>query len=177
MLFEFDKLLSKPAARAMTAQSLAERQRDVYESHRHRVFSLACHMTGNEIEAESLLRDTFISAFRRNPVPDQPIVDAALIDQLRTRMDVDPVPGAPAPPPSLPIRRNILRPDLEDAIRCLPGNERLVFLLADVEGYPAPRIAALLGMTDSAVLRAAMTARLRLRARLSAARADQEQAA
>ncbi len=47
----------------------------------------------------------------------------------------------------------------------------------DVEGYPASRVAELLNMSNSAVLRIALTARMRLRAELAAMRDCDQQAA
>ena len=35
-------------------QGVEARQRDIYDSHRHRTFALAYYMTGNEIEAEDI---------------------------------------------------------------------------------------------------------------------------
>lgn len=142
MLFDFEKYSAKHAARQMTAQRLEDRQRDVYESHRHRVFSLSYYMSGSEIEAEDLLRDTFVAAFRQAIEPDQGMVDAALVDQLTDHLLLEETDFVPVPTSvSLPQRRNILRADLEEAIRCLPSKERLIFLLMDVEGYDAPRVA------------------------------------
>ncbi|HTW48067.1 MAG TPA: sigma-70 family RNA polymerase sigma factor [Acidobacteriaceae bacterium] len=152
----------------MAPRRLEEKQRDAWESHRHRVFSVSYYMTGSEIEAEELLRDTFISAFRRSDEPDQAVVDSALIDHLTARLPLDPSASMPLPVSTCgPSRRNILRVDLELAIRCLPLAERLVFLLMDVEGYPAQRIADLLQMRDPDVMRTAVMARMRLRHELA----------
>lgn len=178
MLFELDKHFSKVAAREMAPQSLEERQRDIYDSHRHRVFSVSYYMTGSELEAEQILRDSFVRAFTAAPEPDHTIVDAALVDELKSQQVLK--EGESVPPPSveyLPQRHNILRTELEEAIRYLPSNERLVFLLMDVEGYPAKRVAELLQLSPSQVLRTGMTARLRLRAELAAASASDQEAA
>jgi RNA polymerase sigma-70 factor (ECF subfamily) len=178
MLFDFDKhCSSKIAAREMAPQSLEQRQRDVYDSHRHRVFSVSCYMTGSEIEAENILRSAFVRAFRRADEPNHAIVDAALLDELREQGVLDEKDSLPPPTAEyLPPRNNILRTELEEAIRCLPSTERLVFLLMDVEGYPADRVAELLRIGRSAVLRSALAARLRLRAELAAVREDAEAA-
>jgi len=178
MLFELDKHLSKVTARAMAQQSLEERQRDIYDSHRHRVFSVSYYMTGSELEAEQILQGAFVRAFRAAPEPDCGVIDSALVDQLRTQRVLE--EGEALPPPEigyLPQRNNILRTELEEAIRCLPPGERLVFLLMDVEGYSAARVAELLQMNPSQVLRSALTARLRLRAELAAMRASDCEAA
>jgi RNA polymerase sigma-70 factor (ECF subfamily) len=168
MLFEFDPQPAKMTAREMAPQCLEDRQRDIYDSHRHRVYSVSYYMTGSELEAEDILRGAFIRAFRKNEEPDRAIVDEALLEQLRDR-DVlrqdEPLP--PPTPGYLPRRHNILRTELEEAIRCLPSGERVIFLLMDVEGYSARRVSDLLQMNISAVLRAALTARMRLRAELA----------
>lgn len=178
MLFELDKHFSKVTAREMAPQALEERQRDIYDSHRHRVFSVSYYMTGSELEAEQLLRDTFVRAFTAAAEPDQLLVDGALVDELRNQQVLE--EGESVPPPAmeyLPQRHNILRTELEEAIRYLPSNERLVFLLMDVEGYPAKRVAELLNQSPSQVLRTALTARLRLRAELAGVRESDQEAA
>ena len=178
MLFELDKHFSNVTARAMAPQSLEERQRDIYESHRHRVFSVSYYMTGSELDAEQILRDAFVDAFRTAPEPDHALIDTALVGQLKKEQFLE--DGDALPPPEagyLPQRHNILRTELEEAIRFLPSKERLIFLLTDVEGYPAKRVAELLNMPPSTVLRAALTARLRLRAELAGlSETDQEAA-
>lgn len=178
MLFDFDQPRSRIASRAVAPRTLEQKQRDVYDSHRHRIFSLSYYMTGSEVQAEEILRGAFIRAFRTAEEPDHAIVDAALLDQLREQQVLH--DGDHLPPPSaawLPPRHNILRTELEEAIRCLPSAERLVFLLTDVEGYPAPRVAELLRITESAARRAVLSARLRLRVELDAMRQDGCQAA
>lgn len=178
MLFDFSKHSPKLAARERAPQRLEERQRDVYESHRHRVFSLSYYMSGSELEAEDLLRDTFITAFQQVEEPDQTVVDTALVDQLSDHMLLEETEFVPVPVSNqISSRSNIFRADLEEAIRCLPAKERLIFLLMDVEGYPASRVAGLLQMTEPAVLRTAIIARMRLRHELASLREDGCQAA
>lgn len=177
MLFELDKQFSKVTAREMAPQSLEERQRDIYDSHRHRVFSVSYYMTGSELDAEQILRDAFVRAFRSAPEPDHTVIDAALVDELKKEQVLG---DDTLPPPEtgyLPPRGNILRTELEEAIRCLPSSERLIFLLMDVEGYPAKRVAELLHLSPVEVFRGAITARLRLRAELAAMRESDQEAA
>lgn len=162
----------------MAPQSLEERQRDIYDSHRHRVFSVSYYMTGSELEAEEILQGAFVRAFLQEEEPDSAIIDAALLEQLRDQRIL--LEETPLPPPAagyLPESNNILRTELEDAIRFLPSTERIVFLLMDVEGYPAGRVAELLNVGHSTVLRAALTARMRLRSELAAMRDCKQQAA
>jgi RNA polymerase sigma factor (sigma-70 family) len=178
MLLEIDRQFAKIAAREMAPQRLAEKQRDIYDSHRHRVFSVSYYMTGSELEAEEILRGTFIRAFLREDEPDHAIIDTALLEQLRDQRVL--VEETPLPAPTagyLPQRNNILRTELEEAIRVLPSNERLVFLLMDVEGYASTRVAEMLNQSPSTVLRTALTARMRLRAELATMRDSNRQAA
>jgi RNA polymerase sigma-70 factor (ECF subfamily) len=177
MLFELDRHFGKMEAREMAPQSLEERQRDIYESHRHRVFSVSYYMTGSELEAEEILRGSFIRAFLKEDEPDSTIIDTALLEQLRDQRVL--VEERPLPPPTtgfLPQRNNILRTELEEAIRFLPSKERVVFLLMDVEGYPASRVAELLELSKAEVLRTALTARMRIRAELANANDNREAA-
>lgn len=178
MLFEFEKHNSKITARAMAQQSLEERQRDIYDSHRHRVFSVSYYMTGSELEAEQILHGAFVGAFQAAPEPDCALIDTALVDQLKTRAVLNEADGLPLPEVGyLPERHNILRTELEEAIRYLPSQERLVFLLMDVEGYSSKRVAELLQLSPAQVLRSALAARLRLRAELAAMRESDQEAA
>jgi RNA polymerase sigma-70 factor, ECF subfamily len=170
MIFDFDRLRTRVSARAVAPRKLEDRQRDIYDSHRHRVFSVSFYMTGNEMEAEEILRGTFVRAFRQAEEPDGTAVDTALIEQLHEHVVLEdedlPFPRTE----HLPDGRNILRTDLEEAIRCLPPVERLIFLLMDVEGYSAPQVAQLLHKTTGEVLRTSIMARIRLRAEIAARR-------
>lgn len=145
------------------------RQRDIYESHRHRTFALAYYMTGNEIEAEQILTNTFVRAFDAVEEPDGRVVDLALLQELRQRRHL--CPDGSGQPPEVGschtqtelIDRNVKRTDLEEAIQYLPTAERLLFLLRDVEGYTPTAIAQLLELPEPQVERGLFAARLRLR--------------
>lgn len=177
MLFDFDRYRSRVAAREMAEAPLEQKQRDVYDSHRHRVFSVSFYMTGSEMQAEQILESVFVRAFRRRQEPDHAVVDSALVEHLGELMNLNdeklPLPRIE----SLPESRNIFRADLEEAIRALPPFERLVFLLMDVEGYDATRVAGLVERSDSEIRHASIRARIRLRAELASLREDGEQAA
>ena len=55
----------------------------------------------------------------------------------------------------------------EEALKELPPNERMVFLLRDVEGYDAERVAALLNIPRQQVERTLFSARIRMRTTLA----------
>ena len=59
--------------------------------------------------------------------------------------------------------RNVKRTELEEALKELPPNERIVFLLRDVEGYPAEKVAELLELPRQQVERTLLCARIRMR--------------
>jgi RNA polymerase sigma-70 factor (ECF subfamily) len=165
-LFKFEREIFAPSnlvASQAAEQSLEQQQRDVYESHRHRAFSLAFYMTGNEIEAEEILATTFVRAFQAQERPDGFAVDSALVQELSQRFPLQQV-EAPAVivQGAAANQRNVRRSDLEVAVRNLPANERLLFLLRDVEGYAPAMISRLLNIPESQVQRACFSARIRL---------------
>ena len=165
-MFKFEREIFAPSnlvASQAAEQSLEQQQRDVYESHRHRAFSLAFYMTGNEIEAEEILATTFVRAFQQQERPDGFTVDSALVHELSQRFPLQ-EEEAPAVigPGAGTSHRNVRRPDLEAAVRNLPANERLLFLLRDVEGYSPAMISRLLGIPESQIQRSCFSARIRL---------------
>jgi RNA polymerase sigma-70 factor (ECF subfamily) len=186
-LFDLDRLSSRDVAAKTTvtrqhAQRAEDRRRDIYDSHRHRTFALAYYMTGNEIEAEKILTNTFISAFSAAEEPCAQQVDAALVSELRERFPLG-VHDAPVSPEYAPAgspdlsQRNIRRTELEEGIQMLPAQERLLFLLRDVEGYTPAAIAQLLGIPEAQVNRTLMSARIRLRRTLAASQENRPAAA
>ncbi len=165
-LFNFEREFSAESNLVVSQaakQSCEQRQRDVYESHRHRTFSLAFYMTGNEIEAEEILAATFVRAFQQNEQPDAFAVDSALIGELSERFPLQEEEPAAVISQGLGLsHRNVRRPELEAAIQNLPANERLLYLLRDVEGYSLEMIARLLELPEPQVQRACFSARIRL---------------
>jgi RNA polymerase sigma-70 factor (ECF subfamily) len=179
-LFEFERDLSTESTILVAQaakQSREQQQRDVYESHRHRTFSLAFYMTGNEMEAEEILATTFIRAFQQSEQPDSFAVDSALVGELGQRFPLKKEePAAVISLGSNLSHRNVRRPDLEAAVQSLPANERLLFLLRDVEGYSAALIGRLLDIPEAQVQRSCFSARIRLCQILAAERARTEAA-
>ena len=152
----------------MSERSLEHRQRDVYETHKHRAYAVAFYMMGNEIDAEDVTQDTFVRAFRQAEEPDGQCVDWSLVSELRERMPIDEQAVPAQPEPGLTIAgRNIKRTDMEEALGELPPNERMVFLLRDVEGYDPDRVAGLLEIPRQQVERTLFSARIRMRTALA----------
>lgn len=152
----------------MSERSLEHRQRDIYETHKHRAYAVAYYMVGNEMEAEHVTQGAFIRAFQQAEEPDGHCVDCSLVSELRERMPIDEQAAPAQPEPGLTIAgRNVKRTDMEEALRELPPNERMVFLLRDVEGYDADKVAGLLEVTRQQVERTLFSARIRIRAALA----------
>ncbi len=176
-----DKSIRVVASRQAHPQAI-DAQRDIYDSHRHRVFALAFYMTGSELEAEHILTTTFVDAFRATAEPQAAQIDAALVAKLREYFPVGALETLPdlkslaSQSPDL-SGRNVRRTELEEAIQELPPSERLLFLLRDVEGYSSASIAQLLDMPEPKVQRALFSARIRLRQVLSAGQGGEQQAA
>jgi DNA-directed RNA polymerase specialized sigma24 family protein len=160
-------------ARVTQRYNARAEQRDVFESHRHHVFSVAYYMTGDEREAEAILQSTFIAAFEQDTVPTVATVDEALLSQLHQRFSLDPVPAVTSEGEGLG-NRNVRRTDLEEAVWQMPERERLCFLLRDVEGYNNARIADLLQTQEHEVQRTVFSARLRMRRLLQEQRLRRE---
>ncbi len=150
---------------ASEAQQLSaeQQQRDVFETHRHRVFSVSYYMTANEAEAETILTSTFQSAFAAAPRPSGESVDRCLLEELERRFSLAPSEAARPDAEAHLTRGNVRRTDLEEAVGTLPPQERLLFLLRDVEGYAPDRIARLLGCEELEVHRGLLSARIRMR--------------
>ena len=156
----------------------SERQRDIYNSHRHHVYSVAYYMTGNEMEAEKILEDTFIQTFRKNVASQQEPgleqVDRALLTQLQQRFSLamsretaQPADNLNAVSTGSAFVGNVRRTDMEEAVQSLPDTERLLFLLRDVEGYTPERIAELLSCPVANVRQTVHAARIHMRQQLS----------
>ena len=185
-MFDLERLVHDKSIRVVVPQQAQQKasdvQRDVYDSHRHRVFALAFYMTGSELEAEQILTTTFVNAFRRTAEPQAAQIDAALVEKLREYFSLGILESLPdlknlTSYSSNLSGRNVRRTELEEAIQELPPTERLLFLLRDVEGYSPAAISQLLDMPESTVQRALFSARIRLRQVLVVAQAGERQAA
>lgn len=164
---------SPPGIAAVESQELTaeQKQRDIFEAHRHRVFSLSYYMTSNELEAERILTGTFVEAFTQTITPDAEGVDRALLAQLEQRFSLEAAAPAGIEAGGGPGLGQVRRTDLEEAVHTLPARERLVFLLRDVEGYAPDRIAVLLHSDAGEVSRTLLSARIRMRGALRQSKA------
>ena len=135
-MFDREKRLhGLPGIVAAQAQELSaeQKQRDIFETHRHRVFSVGYYMTANELEAESILTRTFTEAFAETAEPDSGNIDRSLLEELEKRFQLSPVASACPEANASLSRGHVRKTDMEEAVAELPPRERLTFLLHDVE--------------------------------------------
>ena len=162
------------------------------EEHAGRIYRLALRMMGNEADAEDVLQETFLNAFRsidrfeersslstwlyriasnaalmrlRRKEPEQISVDEPL-----ERDDGDLVPRQFFDFCCLPeedLLRDEAVAEMNRAVEELPPTLRSVFILRDIEGLSTEETAKALGLSVSAVKSRLMRARLKLRERLS----------
>ncbi len=162
------------------------------EEHAGRIYRLALRMMGNEADAEDVLQETFLNAFRsidrfeersslstwlyriasnaalmrlRRKEPEQISVDEPL-----ERDDGDFVPRQFFDFCCLPeedLLRDEAVAEMNRAVEELPPTLRSVFILRDIEGLSTDETAKALGLSVSAVKSRLMRARLKLRERLS----------
>jgi len=148
---------------AIVAERTADYER-VYESNRHRVYSLAFWMTDNELVAEHVATAAFVRAFAASTDPTSEMIDRALLAEVRELVSLGPLTLHCADAASVvSVRRNIKRIHMERAVIQLPATERMIFLLHDVESYDKVRIARLLGLSAEEVLQGLHQARLGMR--------------
>lgn len=163
------------------------------EAHAGRVYRLALRMMGNEADAEDVLQETFLSAFRsidrfesRSSLSTwlYRIASNAALMRLRRKepekVSVDePVElddGETIPRqlfdfcclPEEDLMREEARAEMARAIDELPATLRSVFVLRDIEGLSTEETAQALDLSISAVKSRLMRARLKLRERLGA---------
>jgi RNA polymerase sigma-70 factor (ECF subfamily) len=156
---------------------------ELYRQHSTRLFNLAWRMSGTRADAEDLLQEIFLLAYRKLPeFRGDSSVGTWLyrlamnrcLDHLKSRQTrasgvTTPFDEEALPSPKIPGEGGIRRLDLERAIAKLPEGARAAFLLHDVEGFQHQEIAAILGISEGTSKSQVHKARLRLRALLTAA--------
>jgi RNA polymerase sigma-70 factor (ECF subfamily) len=148
----------------MMASTTLDRCRQAYEQNRHRIYAIAFWMTDNELAAEELMLQAFLSACSNCDTPGADEVDRALLHELRQCMSIGKLTlECQTVTRVLSVRRNTLRVDLERAVVQLPSTEKMIFVLHDVEQYPHGRVARLLGISEDESIHGLHQARLRLR--------------
>ena len=166
------------AARCRTGDLAAFEE--LYRVQSQRLYAVAYRMLGHAEDAEDMLQEIFLLAFRKLPTykGDSSLgtwlyrlgVNACL-DRLRSKarrndQQTDWLDGEL--PPSGAVTHDdgagvVSRRDLERALRELPPGCRAAFLLHDVEGFEHREVASLLGIAEGTSKSQVHKARHRLR--------------
>lgn len=162
------------------------------EIHSPMIYRLALRLMGNEAEAEDVLQETFISAFKAMDSFEgrsglgtwlyRIAYNTAMMRLRRNRPNMVSVEqtmsfeaGATIPRqlfdwcclPEKDFESDEVRQELEEAIRELPESLRVVFVLRELEGLSTLETAETLDLSEGAVKVRLHRARLWLRERLS----------
>jgi RNA polymerase sigma-70 factor (ECF subfamily) len=151
----------------------------LYRQHATRLYNLANRMMGSHGEADDLLQDIFLLAYRKlGSFRGESSLGTWLyrlamnhcLDVLRsrqTRMDqhTDSLDEPDAPPVAspVPLVGSVSRIDLERAIDALPPACRAAFLLHDVEGFGHQEVGGMLGISEGTSKSQVHKARMRIR--------------
>lgn len=162
------------------------------EENAGRIYRLALRMVGNEVDAEDVLQETFLSAFKsidkfeaRSSLSTwlYRIATNAALMKLRRKEPVQVSVDEPLENdegdliprqffdfcclPEEDLLRSEAREEMARAVEELPVTLRSVFVLRDIEGLSTEETADALDLSISAVKSRLMRARLKLRDRLS----------
>ncbi|MFB3852878.1 MAG: RNA polymerase sigma factor [Vicinamibacterales bacterium] len=159
--------------------------RDLYERHSARLYNLSYRMSGNEADAEDLLQEVFLQAYRKlGSFRGESSLGTWLyrlatnlcLDRLRSRQGrseqrtdrLERADGRPSVEPAAPRAEAVIdRIDLERAIARLPDSYRAAFLLHDVEGFDHREVGEIMDIAEGTSKSLVHKARLKLRAILS----------
>jgi RNA polymerase sigma-70 factor, ECF subfamily len=157
---------------------------ELYRQYAGRLFSLTSRMAASPQEAEDLLQEVFLHAYRKlgsfrgdsslgtwlyrlgmNQCLDHLRGRHAKMNQTTDSLDDDAAEEPASPMSATPIAVN--RIDLERAIGKLPAGCRAAFLLHDVEGFEHREVATILGVSEGTSKSQVHKARMKLRAMLN----------
>lgn len=155
---------------------------ELYRQHSTRLFNLAWRMCGTRADAEDLLQEIFLLAYRKLPeFRGDSTVGTWLyrlamnrcLDHLKSRQTRTSSATTPLDEEVMTGTRpagdgGLKRLDLERAIARLPEGARAAFILHDVEGFQHHEVASILGITEGTSKSQVHKARLKLRAHLTA---------
>jgi RNA polymerase sigma-70 factor, ECF subfamily len=186
-----DKRLESYSLEKLQAGDRAEFAR-VLEDHSAAIYRLALKILNNSQDAEDILQETFIKAFRSIGSFDgraklstwlyRIATNEALMLLRKRRVSLlsieDPGENSASEQEPLEIMDWCCLPEeelmssealahLDEAIDALPHSLRVVFLLRDIEGQSTREVAEILNLTETAVKTRLSRARLRLRELLS----------
>ena len=164
----------------------ADAFKELYDAHATRLYNLAYRMADTAGEAEDLLQEIFLRAFRKLPsYKGESTLGTWLyrlavnlcLDYLRSRQGkteratvrLEDERGETVRPAAQRADWIVQRLDLERAIQRLPASYKAAFLLHDVEGFEHREVGEMLGIAEGTSKSLVHKARLRIRAFLGAA--------
>ena len=156
---------------------------ELYRAHAGRLFNLVLRMAGSAHEAEDLLQEVFLHAYRKlggfrgesslgtwlyrlavnlclDHLRGRQVKMSRATDSLDAEGAEEPVAASPVVPSA------ISRIDLDRAIARLPEGCRAAFVLHDIEGFDHLEVAQFLGVTEGTSKSQVHKARMKLRAML-----------
>jgi len=147
---------------------------ELYDRYADLLYSLALRIVGSTSDAEEVLQDSWLQAWRsaRTYDPARGAVGAWLVTITRTRaqgaatVEAAADPPAPAPDPATGYARRALRKDVAAALTALAPQQREVVELAYFEGLSQSEIAARLNAPLGTVKSWTRQALLKLRERV-----------
>lgn len=162
------------------------------ERYQGRIYALLYHMTSNKQDAEDLLQDVFLKAFKALPkfkgnssfytwvyrigvnsainfTKKRKRKQAMSLDDLDMRIEHDPalVQMASQDTPDRSMNLKDLQIKLNAALQTLSENHRTVVVMHDVQGLPHHEIGKVLGVSSGTVRSRLFYARRQLQAELS----------
>jgi len=152
--------------------------RTVVEHTQDRLFRLAARMMGSTADAEDVLQEAYVKAYRalvdgrfdgRAQVATwlYRVVTNTALDAMR-RKAVRPAgsdEGLEAAPQSGAVESHLALRELSEWLAELPPEQRVALVLKSVEGFSTPEIAEILGVSEGAVEQRLVRARAMLRKR------------
>ncbi|MFZ5876731.1 MAG: RNA polymerase sigma factor [Nitrospirota bacterium] len=159
----------------------------LFSRHAERIFRFASRMCRHAQDAEDILQDTFLAAYRHlNTFRGKSrfttwLYTIAANSCRRTRRHADasaPINDTDGADGHVPVDDWTRRPDvqamrketrraIEDAVAALPKDQRLVLVLRDMEGLPAEEVGRITGASVPAVKSRLHRARLAVRNELT----------
>src|SRR5262245_30898973 len=161
---------------------------ELYQRHATRLYNLAYRMAGTANDAEDLLQDIFLLAYRKvgsfrgdsslgtwlYRLAMNHCLDVLRSRQSRMGQQTDSLDEEGSPvPAAAPTLGAVSRIDLDRAIGRLPHACRAAFLLHDVEGFGHQEVGAILGISEGTSKSQVHKARLRIRSYLTQPRVEQ----
>lgn len=165
--------MDEPALIRLARAGDAAAWKSLFDAHNRRVFSLAFRFLGNRSDAEDVLQETFIKAYRGLEGFDPTYAGGfaawigriganCSLDSLRRKKHretlsleddavADPSDGTHGADPERETGNREIRARIEEALGALSPKQRMIFTLRHYEGYTTREIAGMIDVTEGSV--------------------------